>query len=148
MSKNNDDEINMDLGKEYENIISDIEKKYPNPVNVFYRIQVRSFLRNTFKYYRIYLTDNNSNINHITLKENSLSQIDEEDNISNLNWKISSQTNEKKEDVNLNKVKEIKLSVISEMRKKQNGEADEDDENKKEKKENDNKNNNIENSWI
>ena len=38
MSKNNDDEINMDLGKEYENIISDIEKKYPNPVNVFYRI--------------------------------------------------------------------------------------------------------------
>ena len=26
MSKNNDDEINMDLGKEYENIISDIEK--------------------------------------------------------------------------------------------------------------------------
>ena len=43
----------------------------------------------------------------------------------------------------MNKVKEIKLSVISEMRKKQNGEADEDDENKKEKKENDNKNNNI-----
>ena len=107
--------------------------------NVFYHISVRSFLRNTFKYYRIYLTDNNSNINHITLKENSLSQIDEEDNISNLNWKISSQTNEKKEDVNLKKVKEIKLSVISEIRKKQNGEADEDDENKKEKKENDNK---------
>ena len=143
MSKNDDDEINMNLGKEYESIITYIEKKYPNPVNVFYRISVRSFLRNTFKYYRIYLTDNNSNINHITLKENSLSQIDEEDNISNLNWKISSQTNEKKEDVNLKKVKEIKLSVISEMRKKQNGEGDEDDENKKEKKENDNKNNNI-----
>ena len=99
MSKNNDDEINMDLGKEYENIISDIEKIYPSPVNVFYRISVRSFLRNTFQYYRIYLTDNNSNINQITLKENSLTQIDEEDNISNLNWKISSQTNEKKDEV-------------------------------------------------
>ena len=143
MSKNNDDEINMDLGKEYENIISDIEKKYPNPVNVFYRISVHSFLRNTFKYYRIYLTDNNSNINQITLKENSLTQIDEEDNISNLNWKISLQTNEKKDEGNMKKVKEIKLSVISDMKKKQNDAAEEDDENKKEKKENDNKNNNI-----
>ena len=144
MSKNDDDdEINMDLGKEYENIISDIEKKYPNPVNVFYRISVHSFLRNTFKYYRIYLTDNNSNINQITLKENSLTQIDEEDNISNLNWKISSQTNEKKDEGNMKKVKEIKLSVISDMKKKQNDAAEEDDENKKEKKENENKNNNI-----
>ena len=143
MSKNDDNEINMDLGKEYENIISDIEKKYPNPVNVFYRISVRSFLRNTFKYYRIYLTDNNSNINQITLKENSLTQIDEEDNISNLNWKISSQTNEKKDEGNMKKVKEIKLSVISDMKKKQNDAAEEDDENKKEKKENENKNNNI-----
>ena len=143
MSKNDDDEINMDLGKEYENIISDIEKKYPNPVNVFYRISVHSFLRNTFKYYRIYITDNNSNINQITLKENSLTQIDEEDNISNLNWKISSQTNEKKDEGNMKKVKEIKLSVISDMKKKQNDAAEEDDENKKEKKENENKNNNI-----
>ena len=43
----------------------------------------------------------------------------------------------------MKKVKEIKLSVISDMKKKQNDAAEEDDENKKEKKENENKNNNI-----
>ena len=97
MNKGDEDELNMNLGQDYENIISDIKKKFPNPVNVFYRISVHSFLRNTFKYYRIYLTNNNSNLNQITSKENSLSQIDEEDNFSKLNWKISSQTIEKKD---------------------------------------------------
>ena len=92
-----EEELNNNLGIEYENIITDIKKKFPNPVNVFYRITVHSFLRNTFKYYRIYLTNNTSNINQMASKENSLSQIDEEDNFSKLNWKINSQTIDKKE---------------------------------------------------
>ena len=147
-NKGDDEEINMNLGQDYENIISDIKKKFPNPVSVFYRITVHTFLRNTFKYYRIYLTNNNSNINQITSKENSLSQIDEEDNFSKLNWKISSQTIEKKEGGNMKKMKEIKLSVISAKKKNENDEDDEDEEkkneeNKKEKKENDSRNNNL-----
>ena len=143
-----EDEINNNLGQEYENIISDIKKKFPNPVNVFYRITVHSFLRNTFKYYRIYLTNNNTNINQITSKENSLSQIDEEDNFSKLNWKIHSQTIDKK-DNNFKKMKEIKLSVTSARNKKVENENEEsmdeekkNEENKKEKKDNETKNNN------
>ena len=147
MNKGDEDELNMNLGQDYENIISDIKKKFPNPVNVFYRISVHSFLRNTFKYYRIYLTNNNSNLNQITSKENSLSQIDEEDNFSKLNWKISSQTIEKKDGINMKKMKEIKLSVISAKKKNENDEDDEDeekknDENRKDKKENESRNNN------
>ena len=142
-----DDEINNTLGQEYETIISDIKKKFPNPVNIFYRITVHSFLRNTFKYYRIYLTNNNSNINQINSKENSLSQIDEEDNFSKLNWKIHSQTIDKK-DNNLKKMKEIKLSYTSAKIKKNENEESmseekKNEENKKEKKENESNNNNI-----
>ena len=150
MNKGDEDELNMHLGQDYEGIISDIKKKFPNPVNVFYRISVHSFLRNTFKYYRIYLTNNNSNINQLTSKENSLSQIDEEDNFSKLNWKISSQTIDKRDGGNLKKMKEIKLSVISAKKKNENEneEDDEDeekrnDENKKDKKENESRNNNV-----
>ena len=142
-----EEELNNTLGTEYENIISDIKKKFPNPVNVFYRITVHSFLRNTFKYYRIYLTNNTSNLNQIASKENSLSQIDEEDNFSKLNWKMNSQTMEKKES-NYKKMKEIKLSCTSLKNKKKEDEESGDeekknDENKKEKKENDSRNNNI-----
>ena len=72
-------------------------------------------------------------------KENSLSQIDEEDNFSNLNWKMHSQTIDKKEG-NLKKMKEIKLSVASARKKKNEDEEIDDeekknDENKKSKKE-------------
>ena len=141
-----EEELNNNLGMEYENIITDIKKKFPNPVDVFYRITVHSFLRNTFKYYRIYLTNNTSNINQMASKENSLSQIDEEDNFSKLNWKIHSQTIDKK-DNNYKKMKEIKLSVTSQKNKKnENEESEEDekknDENKKEKKD-DSRNNNA-----
>jgi hypothetical protein len=80
-------------------------------------------------------------------KENSLSQIDEEDNFSNLNWKMHSQTIDKKEG-NLKKMKEIKLSVASARKKKNEDEEIDDeekknDENKKSKKENETRNNNI-----
>ena len=147
LNKIDEDELNNNLANNYESIVSDIKKKFPNPVNVFYRISVHSFLRNTFKYYRIYLTNNNANINQMASKENSLSQIDEEDNFSNLNWKMHSQTIDKKEG-NLKKMKEIKLSVASARKKKNEDEEIDDeekknDENKKSKKENETRNNNL-----
>ena len=138
-----DNEINNAISKDYDNIITEIKKKFPNPVSIFYKISLHSFLRNTFKYYRIYITNDLIKANQMNSKENSLSNFDEDEHFSNLNWKATTLTIDKKE---IKKMKEIKLSVDS--IKKQNRENKEDeliDDEKRDNKDGENMSNREEN---
>ena len=142
LNESEEEELNINISQDYENIVADIKKKFPNPISVFYRITEHTFLRNTFKYYRIYLNNNITNLNQITSKENSYSQLDEDEDVSNINWGLSSKTLDKKD--NIKKKKEIKLSIASAKNKKKENEEntdDKNDENKKEKKDFDSRNN-------
>ena len=139
---NDETEINNVIRKEYETIIGDINKKFPNPVSVFYKITVHSFLRNTFKYYRIYITNDLIKANQVNSKENSLSNFDEDEHFSRLKWRATTITIDKKE---IKKKKEIKLSIDS--IKEKNNRNNENDliegEEKKENNEDNPDNNNI-----
>ena len=142
---NDENELNNTLTKDYEAIIGDIKKKFPNPVSVFYKVKVQSFLRNTFKYYRIYITSDLIKGNQMNSKDNSLSNFDEDEKFSRLNWRAATLTIDK----NIRKKKEIKLSIDS---IKNNNNINNNNENeliegepKKENNENENVSNNIEN---
>ena len=137
-----DTEINNIIKKEYESIIGDINKKFPNPLSVFYKISVHSFLRNTFKYYRIYITNDLIKANQVNSKENSLSNFDEDEHFSRLKWRATTITIDKKE---IKKKKEIKLSIDS--IKERNNRNNENDLIEEEEKK-DNNEENIENNNI
>ena len=107
---NEDNDINNDFTKDYDTIINEIKKKFPNPVSVFYKVTVQSFLRKSFKYYRIYITSDLIKGNQMNSKENSLSNFDEDERFSRLNWRATTLTLEKKD---IKKKKEIKLSIDS-----------------------------------
>ena len=107
---NDENEIDNAIAKDYENIIGDIKKKFPNPVSVFYKVTVHSFLRNTFKYYRIYISSDLIKANQMNSKENSMSNFDEDEHFSRLKWRATTLTIDKKE---IKKKKEIKLSIDS-----------------------------------
>ena len=94
---NDDNEINNAISKDYENIINDIKKKFPNPISVFYKVTLHKFLRNTFKYYRIYITSDLIKANQLNSNENSLSNFDEDEGFSRLNWRATTLTIDKKE---------------------------------------------------
>ena len=132
---NDDNEINNAISKDYENIINDIKKKFPNPISVFYKVTLHKFLRNTFKYYRIYITSDLIKANQLNSNENSLSNFDEDEGFSRLNWRATTLTIDKKE---IKKKKEIKISIDSIRNKNMNNneddliEADEKKENKNE----------------
>ena len=117
---NDENEANNAIAKDYESIIGDIKKKFPNPVSVFYKIAVHCFLRNTFKYYRIYITSDLIKANQMNSKENSMSNIDEDEHFSQLKWRVSIPTIDKKE---IKKKKEIKIATDS-MKDKNNIEND------------------------
>jgi hypothetical protein len=127
-----ENEISNAISKDYENIIGDIKKKFPNPVSIFYKISLHTFLRNTFKYYRIYITSDLIRSNQINSKDNSLSNLDEDENFSRLNWRAATLTIDKKE---IKKMKEIKLSVDSVKGQNEENKDDEliDDEKKENK---------------
>ena len=132
---NDESEANNAIGKEYENIISDIKKKFPNPVSVFYKVTVHSFLRNTFKYYRIYISSDLIKANQMNSKENSMSNVDEDEHFSQLKWRATMLTIDKKE---LKKKKEIKISADSMKDKnKQDNDLIDGGEKKENKEEND-----------
>ena len=140
---NDETEINNSIAKDYENIIGDIKKKFPNPVSVFYKVTLHSFLRNTFKYYRIYISNDLIKANQMNSKENSLSNFDEDEQFSRLKWRATTLTIDKKE---IKKKKEIKLSIDSIKDKNAQNENDLiEGEGKKEGKEEENPNNNEEN---
>ena len=112
---NEENEVNRDLVNEYESIIIDIKKKFPNPVSCFYKVALHSFLRNSFIYYRIYITNDLIKSNQIMSKDNSMSNVDDEENFSALNFKATTLTIDRKE---VKKKKEIKLSVGKSSNKK------------------------------
>ena len=132
---NDENEVNNAITKDYESIINDIKKKFPNPVSVFYKVTLHKFLRNTFKYYRIYITSDLIKANQLNSNENSLSNFDEDEGFSRLNWKATTLTIDKKE---IKKKKEIKISIDSVRDKNLNNnegdliEGDEKKENKNE----------------
>ena len=146
-----ENEISNVLSNDYESIVGDIKKKFPNPVSVFYKVNLQSFLRNTFFYYRIYITSDLIKANQMYSKDPSLSNVEEDDeHFSRLNWRATTltMTVEKKE---LKKKKEIKMTVDSIKKKKNNvnNNNNEDDlideEGKKEKEDLSNKDVNNEN---
>ena len=122
---NEESENNRDLIKDYDNIILEIKKKFPNPVSVFYKIALHSFLRNSFIYYRIYITNDLIKSNQIMSKDNSMSNFDDEENFSALNFKATTLTIDRKE---VKKKKEIKLSVDNEKNKKNEREKENEDD--------------------
>jgi len=121
LNKNGDEnELNNVLSNDYESIVGDIKKKFPNPVSVFYKVNLQSFLRNTFIYYRIYITSDLIKANQMYSKDPSLSNIEDDDeHFSRLNWKATTltMTIDKRE---LKKKKEIKMPVDSLIKKKKN----------------------------
>ena len=142
---NDENEINNALTKDYESIIGDIKKKFPNPVSVFYKVKVQSFLRNTFKYYRIYITSDLIKGNQMNSKENSLSNFDEDERFSRLNWRATTLAIDKKD---IKKKKEIKLSIDSIKNNNNINNNNENDIIEGEPKKENNENENISNNEV
>ena len=122
---NDENENNRDLVRDYDSIILDIKKKFPNPVSVFYKVALHSFLRNSFFYYRIYITSDLIKSNQLMSKDYSMSNIDDDENFSALNFKATTLTIDRKE---VKKKKEIKLSVERATNKKNEREKENEDD--------------------
>ena len=154
LNKNGDEnELNNVLSNDYESIVGDIKKKFPNPVSVFYKVNLQSFLRNTFIYYRIYITSDLIKVNQMVSKDNTLlSNVEDDDeHFSKLNWKATTLTIDRKE---VKKKKEIKMVADSLIKKKNNAKNNNndndliEDEGKKENEDLSNKDVNNENKKI
>jgi len=122
---NEENNIYKDLVNDYENIIVDIKKKFPNPVSVFYKVALHSFLRNTFTYYRIYISNDLIKSNQIMSKDNSMSNIDDEENFSAINFRATTLTIDRKD---VKKKKEIKLTTGKNSNKNNEKEKDKEDD--------------------
>ena len=122
--------------KEYEELIKDINSKYPKPFSVFYKIITKSFLDDKYFYHRIYLTND-----LIALNENSKSLPSQLNSNSGKNDFKKTELKISNIEIKENSEKQIKLKVgtLSGKEKALLEEKKEENENKEEEEENEKK---------
>jgi len=73
----NENHLNSNSINEYNELIKELNLQYSNPISIFYRIQLHSFIGGKYKYYRIYVKNDllSGNDNNLIIKSNNNTEI-------------------------------------------------------------------------
>ena len=153
-------ENQLSLINEYNELIKELNLQYSNPINIFYRIQLQSFIGGKYKYYRIYVKNDllSGNENNLIIKSNNNTEIAYgEKKISKKRNSSQIKLNEIKEKITNNQNNKGKLIKLKEVLNENNiindnelnmSDIDEDNNNKSALNNNQNKIIKISNSSI